>query len=100
NDVAGAARGLTGAGPAPGEDDAGGWEWHYLHGLLRTELLSLAHSRPGLDGAVAFTPDGRRLVAVVGGAAPGASGPAELCVWDAGGGALLHTRSVPGPMHR
>src|SRR5262249_23172942 len=25
---------------------------------------------------------------------------AELCVWDAGSGNLLHTGSVPGPMHR
>src|SRR5262249_23145520 len=66
NDVSGAAQSLARAAPAPGGEDRRGWEWRYLHGLLRAELLSLAHRRPGLGGAAAFTPDGRRLVSLVG----------------------------------
>ncbi len=45
----------------PGGTDLRGFEWHYLRRLLQSELLTVkAHA--GVVLAVAFTPDGKRLV--------------------------------------
>jgi WD40 repeat protein len=47
--------------PRQGEKDQRGFEWHYLHRLLHGhELIIKAHG--GAVTAVAFTPDGKRLI--------------------------------------
>jgi eukaryotic-like serine/threonine-protein kinase len=73
-----------------------GWEWHYLHRLCHSDLLTLpAHDAP--LNRVAVSPDGRLLAA--------ASGwwdkekPGEVIVWDITTGRELatlqgHTRNV------
>jgi WD40 repeat protein len=78
----------------PGEKDLRGFEWHYLHRLLHgQELLVKAHA--GWISAVAFTPDGKRLIS------SGASAPhtaiqfysrdtkGEVKQWDAATGQPL-----------
>src|SRR5262249_42473741 len=67
NDAVGAEHSLAGCVPKPGQPDLRGWEWHYLRGLFRSELFTLDHPAPGAGGAVAFRPDGRQIVSVVGG---------------------------------
>ena len=47
--------------PRPGETDLRGFEWHYLRRLFRRDLLTIK-AHPGEVSAVAFTPDGKRLV--------------------------------------
>jgi WD40 repeat protein len=101
NDVPGALDWLRNCLPEPGRVDRRGWEWHYLQGLCRTDLL------PGLHHGgeeyryvhgVAFFPDGKRFVSGAGvpfggvtrrGPAP--QTPGELKVWDAGSGRCLAT---------
>jgi tRNA A-37 threonylcarbamoyl transferase component Bud32 len=49
--------------PKAGETDLRGFEWHYLHRLCHSDLLTLkghTGSIPG-DRSVAFSPDGKRL---------------------------------------
>jgi WD40 repeat protein len=46
--------------PKPGEADLRGFEWHYLHRLCHSELLSLK-GHTSTVWAVAFSPDGKRL---------------------------------------
>jgi WD40 repeat protein len=47
--------------PSPGQTDLRGFEWHYLRRFFHRELRSVqAHT--GRGWAVAFTPDGKRLV--------------------------------------
>ena len=47
--------------PRPGETDLRGFEWHYLRRLFQSDLLTVK-AHPGGVTAVAFTPDGKRLV--------------------------------------
>ena len=47
--------------PRPGETDLRGFEWHYLRRLFQRDLLTVK-AHPGGVSAVAFTPDGKRLV--------------------------------------
>ena len=47
--------------PRPGETDLRGFEWHYLRRLFQGDLLTVK-AHPGGVSAVAFTPDGKRLV--------------------------------------
>jgi WD40 repeat protein/serine/threonine protein kinase len=101
NDFTAARQSLAQCLPAPGAEDRRGWEWHYLHGLLSGDLLTLSHGRAGAGGGVAYRADGRRIVAVVGGAAAGAPAhDAELCTWDAATGAALLTQPLAGAFHR
>jgi WD40 repeat protein len=59
-----------------------GWEWHYLRGLCHADLLTLRHPpvRPGwwTVTAVAWSPDGRRLIS--------ACKDGGVYVWDAADG--------------
>src|SRR5262249_37620789 len=68
--------------PRPGEADLRGWEWHYLDGLAHADLLTLPAEV--LVNGVAFTPDGRRLVAGMGNPyhPPDAPFPGSVRVWD------------------
>ena len=47
--------------PRPGETDLRGFEWHYLRRLFQSDLLTVKAHAGGVT-AVAFTPDGKRLV--------------------------------------
>jgi WD40 repeat protein/serine/threonine protein kinase/tetratricopeptide (TPR) repeat protein len=73
-----------------------GWEWHYLHRLCHSDLLTLA-AHGGELSTVAYSPDGRLIA--------GGTGwyekqkPGEVVVWDAETGKELftlhgHTRLV------
>jgi WD40 repeat protein/serine/threonine protein kinase len=100
NDFTSAERTLDRCVPSAGQPDLRGWEWHYLKGLFNADLLTLGHARGGEGGAVAFSPDGQRLASVVGGARPGEGGRAEVYVWGADDGQLLHAQAVPAGLHR
>jgi WD40 repeat protein len=78
------------ARPAPGEPDRRGFEWHYLHRLLRPDGLTLrAHSA---SARMAWHPDGSRLASV------GADGLVK--VWDAASGRELRAfRGHEGPVY-
>jgi len=77
--------------PRAGQPDRRGWEWNYLHRLLRTDLVTVpAHT--SWVNAVAFSPDGR-LVASAGGGNPfyrvqqhPSGGASEVVLWDVGTG--------------
>jgi WD40 repeat protein/serine/threonine protein kinase len=87
--------------PRPGEADRRGFEWHYLRRLFRRDRLTIK-AHPGEVWAVAFTPDGKRLVT------SGASGssqprrkifdlaPGDVKFWDAATGQPLRVR-LDGP---
>jgi WD40 repeat protein/predicted Ser/Thr protein kinase len=73
-----------------GATDYRGFEWYYWHRLCHRELLTLK-TPPGVDQStatqsavrhVAFSADGRRLAAAVGG---------QVRVWDADGGKEVFT---------
>jgi WD40 repeat protein len=59
--------------PKPGEPDLRGFEWHYLHRLCHSELLTFKGHTDEVT-SVAFSPDGKRLASASRG---------ELKVWDA-----------------
>src|SRR5262249_8822395 len=65
--------------------DLRGWEWDYLHGLVRGRFTLSGHA--GRATAVACRPDGKRLAS--GGGEP--STPGEVKVWDVETGSLLRT---------
>ncbi len=78
--------------PRPGETDLRGFEWHYLRRLFQSDLLTVkAHA--GAVSAVAFTPDGKRLVTSGLGRpwynVAGKSLPDGVKLWDAATGQPL-----------
>jgi WD40 repeat protein len=101
NDFASAERTLGRCAPTTGQPDRRGWEWHYLNGLFHADLMTLGHGHGGEGGAVAFSPDGRRLATIVGGSRAGENGrPGELRIWDTDSGLSLHRLAVPAGLHR
>jgi WD40 repeat protein len=101
NDVSGSRASLRKCEPQDGEEDRRGWEWYYLSGLFHTDLFTFRHKGDGPGGAVAFRPDGRRIISVVGGHPAGPDAPrGEVRTWDADTGALVKARHVPGTVHR
>src|SRR5262249_22675701 len=59
-----------------------GWEWHYVHRLCNSQLVTL-RGHTGHVHSVSFSPDGARLVT--------ASGDQTAKVWDARTGTELLT---------
>ncbi len=101
NDFPSAEKTLADCLPAAGLVDRRGWEWYYLRGLYRTELFTLHHQVEGIDCGVDIRADGRWIVSVQGGHPPEDSGKsAEVRIWDARTGAILHTWDVPAAFHR
>jgi WD40 repeat protein len=99
NDFTGAEQSLARCLPEPGHLDRRGWEWHYLHGLCHTALLTLEHGHGGAGGGIAVRPDGRQIASVVGG--PGDDGgPGELCLWETTGGEPVARFEVPGSLNQ
>ena len=85
--------------PQPGETDLRGFEWHYLRRVLRSDLLTVKAHAGGVT-AVAFTPDGRRLV-TSGRSLPrhnvaDKSSPDGVKLWDAATGQPLRFQ-LSGP---
>jgi WD40 repeat protein/serine/threonine protein kinase len=101
NDIAGAARSLEKCLPLAGQEDRRGWEWYFLQNQFHTDLFTLSHRGGAPGGAVAYRPDGRWIASVVGGrpAGPGAKA-AEVRIWDAVSGDLVHLLPAPAPVHR
>src|SRR5207245_793680 len=62
--------------------DLRGWEWHYLHRLCHSDLLTLKGHTKGV-GSARFNADGSRILT--------ASVDHTARVWDARTGALLLT---------
>jgi WD40 repeat protein/serine/threonine protein kinase len=82
-------------------EDRRGWEWYYLQGLLHADLFTFPEHDGGAGGSVTYSPDGRRIVAAMGGDAPGESGRAgEIRTWDARTGELLHAWHAPATVDR
>jgi WD40 repeat protein/tRNA A-37 threonylcarbamoyl transferase component Bud32 len=65
NNVPGAETLLAQCLPRPGQPDLRGWEWHYLKRACHNERQSLEGHRGWVHG-LAFTADGKRLVAAAG----------------------------------
>ncbi len=82
---------VVGAGQLLGqcEPRLRGWEWHYLRGVTRPDILG----SPGLGvqytSALAFSPDGRLL------AFTGHGAPFPVEVWDTRTGKRLHRAAGP-----
>lgn len=101
NDFAGAVQSLARCRPGLGQSDRRGWEWYYLYGLHHTELFTLQHRLGGVGGDVDFNPEGRWVASVVGGHPPEETDrQAEVCIWDARDGRLMHALPGPGSLHR
>jgi WD40 repeat protein len=101
NDFQSAEQTLAECLPEAGLVDRRGWEWYYLRGLYHTELFTLRHSAEGIGTAVDVRPDGRWIASIHGGHAPGEMGrDAEVRVWDARTGDLVHAWTVSGTLHR
>ena len=76
-----------------------GWEWRYLQGLFHNDLFTLAHTRGGQGGGVAFDADGTRIASVVSGPTMGeTTWPSEVWIWDAVNGD--HRLTGPTTLHR
>ena len=80
--------------PQPGETDRRGFEWHYLRRLFQSDLLTVK-AHPGEVTAVAFMPDGKRLV-TSGLSRPWLTlfdpRPGEVKLWDAATGQPLRIK--------
>jgi WD40 repeat protein/serine/threonine protein kinase len=80
--------------PGPGEEDLRGFEWHYwkrrCHADLRTVRLERLSGKTTRE--MAFSPDAKRLAAVV----PIRRDRAELRVWDAVTGGELLVIAITG----
>lgn len=93
NNVAGADLLLEKCVPGPGRHDYRGWEWSYLKGLSHPELLTLRGCRQWVH-SLAYSPDGRRIVAGAGlpfnlpGTNPSIT-PGDLRIWDSATGQLI-----------
>jgi WD40 repeat protein len=83
NNPAGAADLLERCQPGPGEKDRRGWEWRYLQALNHADLFTKPFVRDVAD--VAFTPDGRWLVAAGGVPAAPPNDDGRLAFWPADG---------------
>jgi len=68
--------------PKPGEPDLRGFEWHFLNRLCHSDArLALKLNRPFL-ASVTFSPDGKRVVTVMGGGSGRRPIDPELKCWD------------------
>jgi WD40 repeat protein/serine/threonine protein kinase len=99
NDFTGAEQSLAKCLPSVGQDDPRGWEWYYLHGLMRGDLLTLRHGQGGPGGGVAVRADGSRIASVIG-ADPDVEGPksGEVRLWSTVNGELLQVFACPGAL--
>jgi WD40 repeat protein/serine/threonine protein kinase len=101
NDSVSAEQTLARLVPSEGHKDRRGWEWHYLKGLFRADLFTLNHRQRGPGASVAYQPEGRWLVSVVGGHPPDQEGRhARVRFWDATSGAPLQACPCPPGVHR
>ena len=101
NDFSAALRSLEDCIPRPGDHhDRRGWEWYYLQTLYRPELFAFNHSRPGLEGSVAYDAAGDRIASVVSFAPDKEGEGAELRLWDAVRGNLIHAQTLRSPFYR
>jgi WD40 repeat protein/serine/threonine protein kinase len=84
--------------PGPGETDLRGFEWHYLRRLSTGDVLKMNAHAGGIN-AVAFTPDGKRLV-TSGSIQPRRKlsdpRPGDVKFWDAATGRPLQVQ-LSGP---
>jgi WD40 repeat protein/serine/threonine protein kinase len=96
NDFAGAEQSLAKCLPAAGQDDPRGWEWYYLQGLMRSDLLTLRHGQGAPAGGVAVRADGSRIASIIG-AEPAGDGPksGEVRIWSTVNGELLRVFACP-----
>jgi WD40 repeat protein/serine/threonine protein kinase len=96
NDSTSAEQTLARCVPSEGHKDRRGWEWHHLKGLFHADLFTLKHDHSGPGASVAYQPQGRWLVSVVGGHPPQQEGrQARVRFWDATSGELL--QACPSP---
>lgn len=68
-----------------------GWEWHYVHRLCHSDLLTLEGHMEGLSSAL-FSADGSRILTT--------SQDRTAKVWDAKSGAELSTMTMKGQTER
>jgi WD40 repeat protein/serine/threonine protein kinase/tetratricopeptide (TPR) repeat protein len=89
NNVAGAEHLLELSAPA-----LRGWEWHYLRGITRPDLLMIPAAGPSITNDVAFSPDGRLLALTGWEPYPSRDGSRHdpVQVWD-----LSNGRRLPVP---
>ena len=66
--------------PQVGDEDIRGFEWNYMLGLCRTDLVTLG-GHPGPVTCVAFSPDGKILASGSGDSLEPTI-PAEVLLWD------------------
>jgi len=101
NDHSSARQTLNKCKPVKSQDDHRGWEWHYLQGLFHSSLFTWTHAHGGLGGNVAFDPQNRWIVSVVGGHPEDETVKlGEVRIWDAKTGDLVHAFAGPGTLHR
>jgi WD40 repeat protein len=101
NDSPSARQSLAKCLPKDGQEDHRGWEWHYLQGLFHSALVTLNHTHGGMGGAVAFDPQNRWIVSVVGGYPEDENvKTGEVRIWDARTGGLVHVIPGPGTLNR
>ena len=84
NDFTSARDSLLKCIPPPGYEDHRAWEWHYLQGLFHNDLMTLVHPSVGMGGGVAYDPEGRWIISLVGAEETGI--PGTVRIWDLEGG--------------
>ena len=96
NDFPSAKQSLANCLPEPGEDDHRGWEWHYLQSLFHNDLFTLIHPRGRAGGQRGLRSGRDRIASVVSGRPSGeTTWPAEVRIWDARTGDLMHAMTGP-----
>jgi WD40 repeat protein len=101
NDSRGALDSLNACIPKEDQQhDRRGWEWYYLYTLYNPELLALAHTPDGVEGAVAFQPSGGAIASIVRYPPDDKGERSELRLWDAVRGEAIHEQSLLGSFHR